>query len=152
MEIIDGKKIQEEMIVELQEIVKQLKTIPKLVIIQVGNYGPSNKYVAQKMKVGTSIGIDVEHINFEEEIEEEIILKKIDELNNDKNVNGIMVQLPLPKHLDEDKIVNRVSSNKDVDGLTTTNIGNLFDGKNAFIPCTALGVIELFKRYNILLL
>ena len=149
MEIIDGKKIQEEMIVELQETVKQLKTIPKLVIIQVGNYGPSNKYVAQKMKVGTSIGIDVEHINFEEEIEEEIILKKIDELNNDKNVHGVMVQLPLPKHLDEDKIVNRVSSNKDVDGLTTTNIGNLFDGKNAFIPCTALGVMELFKRYNI---
>ena len=149
MEIIDGKKIQEEMIVELQETVKQLKTIPKLVIIQVGNYGPSNKYVAQKIKVGTSIGIDVEHINFEEEIEEEIILKKIDELNNDKNVNGIMVQLPLPKHLDEDKIVNKVSSNKDVDGLTTTNIGNLFDGKNAFIPCTALGVMELFKRYNI---
>ena len=149
MEIIDGKKIQEEMIVELQETVKQLKTIPKLVIIQVGNYGPSNKYVAQKMKVGTSISIDVEHITFEEEIEEEIILKKIDELNNDKNVHGVMVQLPLPKHLDEDKIVNRVSSNKDVDGLTTTNIGNLFDGKNAFIPCTALGVMELFKRYNI---
>ena len=149
MEIIDGKKIQEEMIVELQETVKQLKTIPKLVIIQVGNYGPSNKYVAQKIKVGTSIGIDVEHINFEEEIEEEIILKKIDELNNDKNVHGVMVQLPLPKHLDEDKIVNKVSSNKDVDGLTTTNIGNLFDGKNAFIPCTALGVMELFKRYNI---
>ena len=149
MEIIDGKKIQEEMITELQEEVKILTTIPKLVIVQVGNYGPSNKYVAQKIKVGTSIGIDVEHINFEEEIEEEIILKKIDELNNDKNVNGIMVQLPLPKHLDEDKIVNRVSSNKDVDGLTTTNIGNLFDGKNAFIPCTALGVMELFKRYNI---
>lgn len=149
MEIIDGKKIQEEMIVELQKEIDSLNEKPKLVIIQVGNYGPSNKYVAQKIKVGTSIGMDVEHINFEEEVEEKEVLNKIQELNNDKNVNGIMVQLPLPKHLDEDKIVNEVSPSKDVDGLTTNNIGKLFDGKNAFTPCTALGVMELFKRYNI---
>lgn len=149
MELIDGKRIQEEMIVELQEQVKKLKEVPKLVIIQVGNYGPSNKYVAQKIRVGTSIGIDVEHVNFNEEIKEEEIITKIEELNNNKNVNGIMIQLPLPKYLNEDKIVNTVSSIKDVDGLTTTNIGKLFDEKNAFTPCTALGVMELFKRYNI---
>lgn len=149
MKIIDGKKVQEKMIIELKKQVDNLKSIPKLVIIQVGDFGPSNKYVAQKKKVGESIGINVEHISFKEDIKEEEILKKIDELNNDKDVNGIMVQLPLPKGFNEDKIVNQVSSQKDVDGLTTENIGKLFDGKNAFIPCTALGVMELFKHYNI---
>ncbi len=149
MILIDGKKIQEEMIIELQEEVKKLKKIPKLTIIQVGNYGPSNKYVSQKIKVGTSVGIEVEHINFDEDALEEEVINKIEELNKDENVNGVMVQLPLPKHLNEDKIVNTVSHKKDVDGLTTINIGNLFDGKNAFTPCTALGVMELFNRYNI---
>ena len=149
MILIDGKKIQEEMIIELQGEVSKLKTVPNLTIIQVGNYGPSNKYVAQKIKVGTSIGIDVNHINFDDNISEEEVINKIEELNNDKNVNGIMVQLPLPNHLNEDRIVNTVSHKKDVDGLTTINIGNLFDGKNAYTPCTALGVMELFKRYNI---
>ena len=86
---------------ELQEEVKKLKKIPKLTIIQVGNYGPSNKYVSQKIKVGTSVGIEVEHINFDEEVLEEDVIKKINELNEDENVNGIMVQLPLPNHLNE---------------------------------------------------
>lgn len=149
MKLIDGKKIQLEMIDELNKKVKALKKAPKLVIIQVGNYGPSNKYVAQKKTVGEKVGIEVEHIHFNEEDTEEKILNKIDELNKDENVNGIMVQLPLPKDFDENKITNRVASNKDVDGLTTENIGKLFDGKNAFTPCTALGVMELFKRYNI---
>lgn len=149
MKLIDGKKIQTEMIEELNHVVSDLMFAPKLVIIQVGDFGPSNKYVAQKKTVGEKVGIEVEHIRFEENTKEEIILQKIDELNNDPKVNGVMVQLPLPKGFDEDKIVNRVSSKKDVDGLTTENIGLLFDGKNAFTPCTALGVMELFKRYNI---
>jgi len=151
MKLIDGKKIQLEMIEELKQKVNELKVKPKLVIIQIGDYGPSNKYVAQKKKVGEQIGIDVEHIRFNEENTELEVLQKIDKLNNDKNINGIMVQLPLPKGFDEDLITNRVASKKDVDGLTTENIGRLFDGKNAFIPCTALGVMELFKRYNIAL-
>jgi len=151
MKLIDGKKIQLEMIEELKQKVNELKVKPKLVIIQIGDYGPSNKYVAQKKKVGEQIGIDVEHIRFNEENTELEVLQKIDKLNNDKNINGIMVQLPLPKGFDEDLITNRVASKKDVDSLTTENIGRLFDGKNAFIPCTALGVMELFKRYNIAL-
>lgn len=149
MKLIDGKKIQTEMIEELNKEVSGLKSIPKLVIIQIGDFGPSNKYVAQKKTVGEKVGILVEHIRFTEENTEEEVLNKIDELNNDKNVHGVMVQLPLPKGFDEDKITNRVASYKDVDGLTTENIGRLFDGKNAFTPCTALGVMELFKRYNI---
>ncbi|MBQ7104989.1 MAG: bifunctional 5,10-methylenetetrahydrofolate dehydrogenase/5,10-methenyltetrahydrofolate cyclohydrolase [Bacilli bacterium] len=149
MKLIDGKKIQTEMIEELNHKVSDLMFAPKLVIIQVGDFGPSNKYVAQKKTVGEKVGIDVEHIRFYEDNTEEEILNKIDELNEDPKVNGIMVQLPLPKGFDEDKITNRVSSKKDVDGLTTENIGLLFDGKNAFTPCTALGVMELFKRYNI---
>lgn len=149
MKLIDGKKIQTEMIEELNKEVSSLKSVPKLVIIQIGDFGPSNKYVAQKKTVGEKVGILVEHIRFTEENTEEEVLNKIDELNNDKNVHGVMVQLPLPKGFDEDKITNRVASYKDVDGLTTENIGRLFDGKNAFTPCTALGVMELFKRYNI---
>lgn len=149
MKLIDGKKIQTEMIEELNKEVSGLKSIPKLVIIQIGDFGPSNKYVAQKKTVGEKVGILVEHIRFTEENTEEEVLNKIDELNDDKNVHGVMVQLPLPKGFDEDKITNRVASYKDVDGLTTENIGRLFDGKNAFTPCTALGVMELFKRYNI---
>ena len=149
MKLIDGKKIQTEMIEELNEEVKGLKQVPKLVIIQIGDFGPSNKYVSQKKTVGEKVGIEVEHLRFYENNTEEEVLSKIDELNNDKNVHGIMVQLPLPEGFDEDKITNRVASSKDVDGLTTENIGKLFDGKNAFTPCTALGVMELFKRYNI---
>lgn len=149
MKLIDGKKIQTEMIEELNKEVSGLKSIPKLVIIQIGDFGPSNKYVAQKKTVGEKVGIEVEHIRFTKENTEEEVLNKIDELNSDKNVHGIMVQLPLPDGFNEDKITNRVASNKDVDGLTTENIGRLFDGKNAFTPCTALGVMELFKRYNI---
>lgn len=149
MKLIDGKKIQTEMIEELNKEVSSLKSVPKLVIIQIGDFGPSNKYVAQKKTVGEKVGILVEHIRFTEENTEEEVVNKIDELNNDKNVHGVMVQLPLPKGFDEDKITNRVASYKDVDGLTTENIGRLFDGKNAFTPCTALGVMELFKRYNI---
>lgn len=149
MKLIDGKKIQLEMIEELNKEVSSLKSIPKLVIIQVGDFGPSNKYVAQKKTVGEKVGIEVEHLHFEETAKEEDILNKIDELNKNDSVNGIMIQLPLPKGFDEEKITNRVSSYKDVDGLTTENIGRLFDGKNAFTPCTALGVMELFKRYNI---
>ena len=149
MKLIDGKKIQTEMIEELNKEVNSLKSVPKLVIIQIGDFGPRNKYVAQKKTVGEKVGILVEHIRFTEENTEEEVLNKIDELNDDKNVHGVMVQLPLPKGFDEDKITNRVASYKDVDGLTTENIGRLFDGKNAFTPCTALGVMELFKRYNI---
>ncbi len=149
MKLIDGKKIQTDMIEELNEEVKGLKQVPKLVIIQIGDFGPSNKYVSQKKTVGEKIGIEVEHLRLYENNTEEEVLSKIDELNNDKNVHGIMVQLPLPEGFDEDKITNRVVSSKDVDGLTTENIGKLFDGKNAFTPCTALGVMELFKRYNI---
>ena len=149
MKLIDGKKIQTEMIEELNEEVKGLKQVPKLVIIQIGDFGPSNKYVSQKKTVGEKVGIEVEHLRFYENNTEEEVLSKIDELNKDKNVHGIMVQLPLPEGFDEDKITNRVASSKDVDGLTTENIGKLFDGKNAFTPCTALGVMELFKRYNI---
>ena len=149
MKLIDGKKIQTEMVEELNKEVSGLKSIPKLVIIQIGDFGPSNKYVAQKKTVGEKVGILVEHIRFTEENTEEEVLNKIDELNDDKNVHGVMVQLPLPKGFDEEKITNRVASYKDVDGLTTENIGRLFDGKNAFTPCTALGVMELFKRYNI---
>ena len=149
MILMDGKKLQEEMINELSEEVKSLNGKPKLVIIQVGNNEASNKYINQKIRVGSNIGIEVEHIKYEETVTEDEILNKIDSLNNDKEVSGIIVQLPLPKHLDSYTIVNRVAASKDVDGLTSVNLGNLFGKKNCFVPCTALGVVEMLHRYNI---
>lgn len=149
MKLIDGKKIQLEMIEELKARVTALEIKPKLVIIQIGDDAPSNKYVSQKKNVGEKIGIIVEHLRFDEENTEDDVLKAIDKLNRDRSVNGIMVQLPLPSGFDEARITNHIASNKDVDGLTTENIGKLFDGKNAFTPCTALGVMELFKKYDI---
>ena len=149
MTIMDGKSLQLEMIDELKLSVEKLETSPRLAIIQVGHDGASNKYIEQKKKFGEKIGIDVIHINYEEDIDEKTILTKIDELNKDNSINGIMVQLPLPYSLSEDNIINSIDPLKDVDGLTTTNIGKLFDNKDCFFPCTALGVMDLIHKYNI---
>lgn len=149
MIIMDGKNLQQEMVEELKALVYGLDSKPKLVIIQVGHDEASNRYIEQKKIIASKIGIDVIHINYEEDNKEEEILSKIDELNIDSSVNGIMVQLPLPKKFNEEKIINRIDPIKDVDGITTTNIGKLFDNKDCFVPCTALGVMELIQKYNI---
>lgn len=149
MIIMDGKNLQQETVEELKALVYGLDSKPKLVIIQIGHDEASNRYIEQKKIIASKIGIDVIHINYEEDNKEEEILSKIDELNIDSSVNGIMVQLPLPKKFNEEKIINRIDPIKDVDGITTTNIGKLFDNKDCFVPCTALGVMELIQKYNI---
>ncbi len=149
MVIMDGKSLQLEVIDNLKREVEELSSKPRLVIIQVGHDGPSNKYIEQKKIVGSKIGIEIIHINYEEDVTEDVIISKIEELNDNPTVNGIMVQLPLPNHLDSEKIIDRIDPLKDVDGLTTLNTGLLFDNKRCLVPCTALGVMDIIDKYNI---
>lgn len=121
---------------------------PFLAVILVGDNKASLSYVKAKKKACLETGIDFKLLEFEKDTTQKTILETIDELNNDKKVNGILVQLPLPKHLDSQEIIERIQPDKDVDGLTTINSGKLFKGLEGFFPCTPLGVIEIFKSIN----
>lgn len=149
MKILDGKKIKQEILDELKEEVSKLAIKPSFVVIQVGNDEASNVYIKQKAKMAEYIGYGYEHLKLAEDITEEELLKKIDKLNKDKNIHGILVQMPLPKHINENAIQNAVLPNKDVDGLTDINAGRLFHMKDALFSCTPYGVMEILKRYNI---
>ncbi|MFA5603445.1 MAG: bifunctional methylenetetrahydrofolate dehydrogenase/methenyltetrahydrofolate cyclohydrolase FolD [Bacilli bacterium] len=147
--IIDGKKISLEINEELKQEVKTFKTKPGLVVIQVGDDSASNVYVKSKQKAANEVGINFLHIKYENNITEEEIILKIKELNNDSNINGIIVQLPIPKELNEKKIINSIDDLKDVDGLTYKNIGKLASNTSGLISCTPLGIMELLNRYNV---
>ena len=149
MEIIDGKKIKKEILDELKEEVNSLTDKPNFIVIQVGDNPASNVYIKQKAKMAEYIGYGYTHMKFDENITEDELLNKIDEFNNDKNVHGILVQMPLPNHIDTNKIQNAVLPEKDIDGLSDLNAGMLFHGKDALYSCTPYGVMELLKRYNI---
>ena len=149
MTIIDGKKIKKQVLEELKEEVSKLDIKPTLVVIQVGNDDASNVYIRQKEKMANYIGYNYRHIKLAEEINTDELLKIINKLNEDDSVNGILVQMPLPKHIDIDIIQNAVLPIKDVDGLTDVNAGLLFHNKKALFSCTPYGIMELFKRYNI---
>ncbi len=147
--IIDGKLLALEIEEQLKKEVTNLVSIPQLVIIQVGDNEASKLYVKNKEKACQQIGIDCNLIKFCTTIDNKEIGDKIIQLNNDDNIHGIIVQLPLPKHLDSQKIINLINPIKDVDGLTSTNIGNLTNNIRGHIPCTALGIIALLNKYNI---
>tara|TARA_B100001287_G_scaffold274753_1_gene280786 strand:+ start:6682 stop:7554 length:873 start_codon:yes stop_codon:yes gene_type:complete len=150
--IINGKKIADDI---LNDIAKEIYTYsekPLLCIIQIGSQEASNTYIRNKIKSCEKIGMGIELHKFESDVvDTNNVLQIIDKLNNNKNVNGIIVQLPLPSHLDSSQILNTISYEKDVDGFHTKNIGELaIDGKTPrFIPCTPLGCIELLKRNKI---
>ncbi|MDV4152163.1 tetrahydrofolate dehydrogenase/cyclohydrolase catalytic domain-containing protein [Clostridium sp. AL.422] len=151
--IIDGKKISFEIKEEIKKIIndrvdKGLR-VPKIASILVGNDGGSIYYINNQEKVATSLGIVFDKIILEENIEEDKLIKIIDELNKDSSVDGIILQLPLPKNLDEKKVINSISSKKDIDCLTFINQGKLYCGENVFLPCTPNSVITLLDRYNI---
>jgi methylenetetrahydrofolate dehydrogenase (NADP+) / methenyltetrahydrofolate cyclohydrolase len=148
-QIIDGKKISQEIKDEIKEQVAQLKAEGSevcLAVIQVGNNPASTVYVENKKKACAYTGITSLAYELPEETTEEELLQKIEELNQDKKVNGILVQLPLPKHMDEDKIIEAISPAKDVDGFHPVNVGALSIGKDGFISCTPYGIIQLLKR------
>lgn len=147
--IIDGKSIKNKVLEELKEEVSNLSVKPKLVVVQVGNNEASNVYIKQKSNMCSYVGYDYEHIKLDENIDTGMMLELIDKLNNDNSVNGILVQLPLPSWIDENRVVNAISPFKDVDGLTDLNNGMLFHDKDALYSCTPYGIMELLNRYDI---
>lgn len=148
MNIINGKEIKELKMKEFIDKINNIEDKLKLVVIQVGNDESSNVYINNKKTTCEKVGILFEHIKYES-IREEDLISKIKGLNNDKTVTGILVQLPLPEPLNEKNIINAIDPLKDVDGLTSANIGNLYSGKEGLIPCTAKGIIELLDQTNI---
>lgn len=151
-QIIDGKKISKELKDELKEKVAEYKSQGieiTLAVIQVGNDKASSVYVGNKKKACEYIGINSLSYELEDTTSEEELLKLIAELNGRRDVNGILVQLPLPKHIDEDKVIEAIDAKKDVDGFHPMSVGALSIGKKGFISCTPYGIIELLKRSNI---
>lgn len=153
MEIIDGKKIAAEMKQEIAHEVAQLKAegkkVPHLAAVLVGNDGASETYVASKVKACEAVGIKSSEFRLGVETTEEQLLQLIDKLNEDSDIDGFIVQLPLPKHISEDKVINRISPAKDVDGFHPYNVGSMVLGMNTFLPATPAGIVELLVRSGI---
>lgn len=149
MTLLDARKIVEKKITELKNRVDKLEKKPKLVIIRIGDDFASGKYVANKIKRCSEVGIDSQIIHLEENITQLEVEKTILKLNEDKDITGILLQLPIPKHLDEDYLTNLIKDEKDVDGFTIANMGKLSLGLDGNIACTPRGVITLLKEFNI---
>jgi methylenetetrahydrofolate dehydrogenase (NADP+)/methenyltetrahydrofolate cyclohydrolase len=148
--IIDGKKesalLREEIKKEIFEIKKKTNKSPGLSVILIGDFAPSQIYVKNKEKNSKEVGITSEVIKYSKEVKESEILEKIEELNGNNDVSGILVQLPLPSHISKEKIINAIKPSKDVDGFHPINVGNLSLGYKAIIPCTPLGCLLLIKK------
>ena len=147
--LIDGKLISTQIKDELKEKVIKNNLNATLAVIQVGDDPASSVYVGNKKKACAYIGLGSKSFELPEETTEEELLNLIDELNNDENIHGILVQLPVPKHINENKIINRISPSKDVDGFHPESVGNLVIGQDGFASCTPAGIIELLKRSNV---
>ncbi len=146
--IIDGKKVRDERKEKLMEEIKKLKEKLTLVDISVGDDAASKVYVSQKEKMALEVGYNFLNLHYDK-IEEDKLIEKIEELNNDENITGIIVQLPLPSYLNKDRILNTVSVDKDVDGLTRENLTRLVKKEKSLIPCTPKGVMTLLESYHI---
>lgn len=161
MSILDGKKLSEKISFQLSEIIKKNSITPKLAIIQVGNLKESDKYVSKKIKFAETIGANCYLIKKSENTNESELISEIKELNTDKSVHGIIVQLPLPNNLNREKILSEIKPEKDIDGLNDKNleklkkikndisIAQLFSYRNILIPATTRGILELLNEYNI---
>ena len=150
MNLIDGKKIAAELKnklkVEVDGIKKKFKKVPGLTVILIGDLVPSEIYVKNKEKSAKEVGLNSEVIRYANNVDENTILKKINDLNEDKSVSGILVQLPLPKHINKKKVIESISPSKDVDGFHPMNVGNLSSGYESSVPCTPLGCYLLLKK------
>ncbi len=148
--IIDGKKTAAELRQELKKRVAELKSthnaVPGLTVILVGEDPASKIYVKNKEKFAKEVGMNSEVIRYPADVEEKVVLNKINELNEDKKISGILVQLPLPKHIDKRKVIETILPGKDVDGFHPMNVGNLSSGYDSSIPCTPLGCSLLLKK------
>ena len=155
--IIDGKeiskKLREDLNKEIKDLKKKYNSVPGLAVVQVGNVAASSVYVKAKTKSAKEVGIEVIDHHLEESISEEELLNLIEKLNTQKNVNGILVQLPLPKHMNEQLILDSINPNKDADGFHPLNVGKLsiasHNDENLLIPCTPYGCLLMLKGLNI---
>jgi methylenetetrahydrofolate dehydrogenase (NADP+)/methenyltetrahydrofolate cyclohydrolase len=153
MILIDGKKVAADIKAEIAEKVKKLKSeggkTPHLAAVLVGHDGGSETYVAFKIKDCEAVGFKSSLHRFEEDVTETELLAKVDELNNDDDVDGFIVQLPLPDHISEQKVIEAIDPKKDVDGFHPENVGRMVIGLPSFVSATPNGIVELLKRYNI---
>lgn len=153
MVLLDGKSASQSVKQKLKEETEQLlqdgKRAPHLAAVLVGNNGASETYVASKVKACNEIGFTSSLLRFEDSISEEELLQKVTELNNSDEIDGILVQLPLPKHINEGKVIDTISPEKDVDGFHPVNVGRMVQGLETFIPATPYGIMLLLEHYNL---
>ena len=151
--IIDGKQISSDIKLEIAEEVKSIREkggkIPHLAAVLVGNDGGSETYVAHKVKACEQVGFNSTLVRFDDDISEDELLSKVDDLNNDPDIDGFIVQLPLPDHISENKVIEAIDPAKDVDGFHPVNVGKMVVGLPAFVSATPFGIMELLKRYEI---
>jgi len=149
MQFLDGKKVAQHILSQLQKEIAHLPTKPKLTVILVGNDPASIAYVHQKEKACQQVGILYEQINYSNKISEENLITAIHRINKNKNIHGLIIQLPLPKHIDVNKMIFEIDYRKDVDGFHPFNLGKIFVGLPSLAPCTPLGIIRLLEYYKI---
>ena len=148
--ILDGKNLRDKIFENLKQRLNNMSEKPTLAVILVGENPASQIYVRNKKKTAENLGINSIVINYPSDIPENVLLDKIKELNNDNKITAILVQLPLPKHIDKFKIIDAIAPEKDVDGLTPYNSGKLFSGEEPYVyPCTPKGILLLLDEYNI---
>ena len=151
-EIIDGKALAKKIRLELKDEVEELKEKginPKLAVIMVGDDPGSQVYVRNKSKACEKVGIEFEEYLYDDSLTEKDLLEIIEKLNKDDSIHGILLQSPVPKHININKAFRTISPNKDVDGFNPVNVGNLSIGEDAFISCTPYGIIKMLEEYNI---
>ena len=148
--ILDGKKeaalLREEIKKEITALKEKYNKAPGLTVILIGDFAPSQIYVRNKEKNSKEVGINSKVIKYSKDVSEKKVLEKIEELNNDNKVSGILVQLPLPAQINKEKITNAINPKKDVDGFNPINVGNLASGYKSIVPCTPLGCLYLIKK------
>jgi methylenetetrahydrofolate dehydrogenase (NADP+)/methenyltetrahydrofolate cyclohydrolase len=153
MLLLDGKiasqSVKDDLKKATQDLIEQGKRAPHLAAVLIGNNGASETYVASKVKSCSEIGFTSTLIRFNDSISEDELLQRIDELNNDDSIDGILVQLPLPKHINEGKIIDTIHPEKDVDGFHPMNVGRMVQGLETFIPATPYGIMLLMEHYDL---
>lgn len=149
MKILDGKSLSAKIKDEILAGASSYKKTPVLAVISIGDDEASKIYINNKRKACEYVGISLLHLNYDENVDEEKVIKKIKSLNKEETINGIMLQLPIPEKFDTFKILNTISPDKDVDGLGFVSQGRLLEGKPSFVPCTPKGIMELLDYYKI---
>lgn len=149
MKILDGKSLSAKVKDELKGNVNSYFQTPILAVVTIGDDAASEVYVKNKKKACEYVGMSFIHLDYASCVKEEVVIKKIKQLNKDKSINGIIVQLPIPDNFNVSKIINTIDPSKDVDGLTNTQAGKLIKNEKCLIPCTPKGIMEIFKEYKI---